>query len=110
MPDGQFKGDGEPVVEGVMSATQPLLPQLVSTGYGVGRHRLLRDVALPLGPTATRNLFAKATWIVQKAERDFMFSDKPTGIVQPATYDALRNAKTKMLDDEDFDVFGEAPS
>jgi len=36
-----------------------------------------------------------------------MFSDKPAGIVQPATYDALRNAKTKLLDNQDFDVFGD---
>ena len=36
VPDNQFKGDGKPVVEGVISATQPLLPQLASTGYGVG--------------------------------------------------------------------------
>ena len=29
--------------------------------------------------TANANLFAGATWIVQKAEHDFMFSDKPQG-------------------------------
>ena len=53
--------------------------------------------------TANANEFASATWIVQKAERDFMFGEGPQGIIQPATYAALRNAKTKILDDEDFD-------
>jgi glyoxylase-like metal-dependent hydrolase (beta-lactamase superfamily II) len=44
---------------------------------------------------------------VQKAERDFMFANDPQGIIQPATYAALRNAKTKILDNADFDVFGD---
>jgi glyoxylase-like metal-dependent hydrolase (beta-lactamase superfamily II) len=36
-----------------------------------------------------------------------MFSDKPQGIIQPAQYSALRNAKTRLLDNENFDVFGD---
>jgi glyoxylase-like metal-dependent hydrolase (beta-lactamase superfamily II) len=107
VPDGQFKGDGKPVVEGVISATQPLLPQLASTGYAVGDIDYFAMSHYHSDHTANANAFAKATWIVQKAERDFMFGDKPTGIVQPATYDALRNAKTKLLDNQDFDVFGD---
>jgi glyoxylase-like metal-dependent hydrolase (beta-lactamase superfamily II) len=105
--DSQFKGDGNPVVEGVVSATQPLLPQLASTGYGVDDIDYFAMSHYHSDHTANANLFAKATWIVQKAERDFMFGDKPTGIVQPATYEALRNAKTRLLDNEDFDVFGD---
>ena len=107
VPDSQFKGDGKPVVEGVISATQPLLPQLASTGYGVGDIDYFAMSHYHSDHTANANLFAKATWIVQKAERDFMFGDKPEGIVQPATYDQLRNAKTKLLDNQDFDVFGD---
>jgi glyoxylase-like metal-dependent hydrolase (beta-lactamase superfamily II) len=57
--------------------------------------------------TANANDFAGATWIVQKAERDAMFADKPQGIIQPAHFGALKNAKTKILDDEDFDLFGD---
>src|SRR5262245_44218206 len=33
MPDSVFKADGAPVVEGVMTATKPLLPQLKAAGY-----------------------------------------------------------------------------
>jgi glyoxylase-like metal-dependent hydrolase (beta-lactamase superfamily II) len=36
-----------------------------------------------------------------------MFSDTPQGIIQPAQYSALKDAKTKLLNDEDFDVFGD---
>ena len=91
---------------------------LVDCGSGVGDQ--FRRAGLPLSflrhvfvthyhsdHTANANAFAAATWIVQKAERDFMFSDKPQGIIQPAQYSALKDAKTKLLNDEDFDVFGD---
>lgn len=107
IPDGDFKGDGSPVTEGIMTAKKPLLPQLAAAGYAP------RDVTYFVlshyhsDHTANANQFASATWIVQKAERDFMFGENPQGIVQPATYSALRSATTKNLDNEDFDVFGD---
>jgi glyoxylase-like metal-dependent hydrolase (beta-lactamase superfamily II) len=107
VPDSHFKGDGSPVVEGVVTATKPVLPQLTAAGYEP------RDVTYFVlshyhsDHTGNANAFANATWIVQKAERDYMFGDSPQGIIQPATYAELRNAKTKILDNEDFDVFGD---
>jgi N-acyl homoserine lactone hydrolase len=107
IPDGDFKDDGNPVTEGIMTATKPLLPQLAAAGYAP------RDVTYFVmshyhsDHTANANEFASATWIVQKAERDFMFGEGPQGIIQPATYAALRNAKTRILNNEDFDVFGD---
>ena len=105
--DSHFKADGTPVVEGIMSATQPLLPQLAAVGYKPADITYFALSHYHSDHTANANAFAAATWIVQKAERDFMFGDKPEGIVQPATYDALRNAKTKILNNEDLDVFGD---
>jgi glyoxylase-like metal-dependent hydrolase (beta-lactamase superfamily II) len=107
VPDSHFKGDGSPVVEGIMSATQPLLPQLASAGYAPGDVTYFALSHYHSDHTANANAFAKATWIVQEAERDFMFADKPEGIIQPGSYDALRNAETKILNNEDFDVFGD---
>jgi N-acyl homoserine lactone hydrolase len=107
VPDSHFKGDGSPVVEGVVTATQPLLPQLAAAGYAP---RDITHFALShyhSDHTGNANEFAGATWIVQKAEWDYMFADSPQGIIQPATYAALRNADTKLLNDEDFDVFGD---
>ncbi|HET7925199.1 MAG TPA: N-acyl homoserine lactonase family protein, partial [Rhodanobacteraceae bacterium] len=107
VPDSHFKGDGSPVVEGVVTATKPVLPQLEAAGYEP------RDVTYFVlshyhsDHTGNANAFASATWIVQKAERDYMFGDSPQGIIQPDTYAELRNAKTKLLDNEDFDVFGD---
>ncbi len=105
--DSHFKGDGTPVVEGVVTATQPLLPQLAAAGYAPRDVTYFALSHYHSDHTGNANEFAGATWIVQKAERDFMFSDSPQGIIQPATYSALRNANTKLLDNEDFDVFGD---
>lgn len=105
--DSHFKADGAPVTEGIMTATRPLLPQLASAGYTPADITYFAMSHYHSDHTANANAFAKAIWIVQKAERDFMFSDKPQGIIQPAQYSALRNATTKLLDDTDFDVFGD---
>jgi len=51
------------------------------------------------------NAFAASTWLVLRPERDAMFSDKPGRAVQPALYATLQNAKTKVLDGDDYDVF-----
>ncbi len=105
--DSHFKGDGAPVTEGIMSASKPLLPQLASAGYKPSDITYFAMSHYHSDHTANANAFASATWIVQKAERDFMFSEKPQGIIQPAHYGALKGAKTKLLNNEDFDVFGD---
>jgi N-acyl homoserine lactone hydrolase len=107
VPDSHFKGDGTPVVEGVVTATKPVLPQLVAAGYAPRDVTYFAMSHFHSDHTGNANEFASATWIVQKAERDYMFADAPQGIVQPATYAALRNAETKILNNEDFDVFGD---
>ncbi|RPI60650.1 MAG: N-acyl homoserine lactonase family protein [Lysobacterales bacterium] len=107
VPDSHFKGDGSPVVEGVVTATKPLLPQLAAAGYEPADVTYFALSHFHSDHTGNANEFANATWIVQKAERDYMFADSPEGIIQPATYAALRNADTKVLNNEDFDVFGD---
>lgn len=107
VPDSHFPADGSPVVEGVVTATKPLLPQLEALGYSPADIDYFALSHFHSDHTGNANAFANATWIVQKAERDYMFTDSPQGIIQPATYSALRNAQTKVLDAEDFDVFGD---
>ena len=105
--DSHFKGDGAPVTEGIMTATKPLLPQLAAAGYKPSDITFFAMSHYHTDHTANANAIAGATWIVQKAERDFMFGDKPQGIIQPAQYSALKTAKTKVLNNEDLDVFGD---
>ena len=107
IPDGRFKGDGSPVAEGIMSASKPLLPQLAAAGYSPRDVTYFAMSHYHSDHTANANAFAGSTWIVQKAERDWMFSEKPAGIIQPTTYSALREARTHTLNREDFDVFGD---
>ena len=107
IPDSQFKGDGALVVEGVQSANTPLLPQLTTAGFRPADITFFVLSHYHADHTGNANAFAGSTWITQKAERDFMFSDNPQGIIQPATYSALRKAKTRILDNEDLDVFGD---
>ena len=105
--DEHFPADGSPAKEGVMSASKKLVPQMAAAGYKPSDVTYLVMSHYHSDHTGNANLFAGATWIVQKAERDYMFQEKPQGIIQPATYSALRNATTKVLNNEDFDVFGD---
>ena len=107
IPDSHFKGDGVTVTEGILSANKPLLPQLAAAGYRASDVTYLALSHYHSDHTANANEFASATWIVQKADHDWMFAEKPEGIIQPATYSALRNAKKRILDNEDLDVFGD---
>ncbi len=104
--DSHFKG-GNPVTEGIMSATKPLRPQMVAAGYTPSDVTYFAASHYHSDHMANANDFAGATWIVQKAERDWMFSEKPQGIIKPEDYAALKSAKTKLLNNEDFDVFGD---
>jgi N-acyl homoserine lactone hydrolase len=105
--DEHFKADGTPVKEGVLSASRKLVPQMEAAGYKPSDVTYLVMSHYHADHTANANLFAGATWIVQKAERDAMFAEPPAPIMQPATYGALKTAKTQILNNEDFDIFGD---
>jgi N-acyl homoserine lactone hydrolase len=55
---------------------------------------------------ANANDYAGSTWIVQKAEREFMFSDALRKAPWFANYDKLENARTIELQG-DYDIFGD---
>jgi len=105
--DDKFPAGGGAAKEGIMTASKKLVPQMAAAGYKPSDVTYLVLSHYHSDHTGNANLFAGATWIVQKAERDFMFGDKPEGIVQPATYNALKTAKTKILNNQDLDIFGD---
>jgi glyoxylase-like metal-dependent hydrolase (beta-lactamase superfamily II) len=107
IPDSAFTGDGRPVTEGISTADKPLLPQLAAAGYTPSDISYLAMSHYHSDHTANANAFAGSTWIVQKADRDAMFAATAPPITAPATFSALKNAKTKVLNNEDFDVFGD---
>jgi glyoxylase-like metal-dependent hydrolase (beta-lactamase superfamily II) len=107
IPDSAFPAAGETAKDGVMTATKPLKAQLTAIGYKPSDITYFVLSHYHSDHTANANDFAGATWIVQKAERDYMFSDDPKGIIEPTEYAALEGAKTRVLDNESFDVFGD---
>jgi glyoxylase-like metal-dependent hydrolase (beta-lactamase superfamily II) len=107
IPDADFKADGTPAVDGIMRATRQLKPQMAAIGYKPSDVTYFALSHYHSDHTANANDFAGATWIVQKAERDAMFASTPAPITNPAHFSALKNAKTKLLDNEDLDVFGD---
>lgn len=106
IPDSAFTGPG-PVKEGISTATKPLLPQLKAAGYEPADVTYFAMSHYHSDHTANANSFAASTWIVQKAERDAMFAPTPAPIMAPATFSALKEAKSKILENEDYDVFGD---
>jgi N-acyl homoserine lactone hydrolase len=105
--DSAFK-DGQPVTQGIMSASKPLLPQLAAAGYKPADITYFALSHYHADHTGNANEFAGATWIVQKAERDFMFGEHPQGtIIAVDSFVKLKDAKTKILNNESFDVFGD---
>ena len=105
--DSKFK-DGQPVTEPPMSATKPLLPQLAAAGYKPADINYFALSHYHADHTGNANEFAGSTWLVQKAERDFMFGKIPEGtIIAVDSFIKLKDAKTKILNDESFDVFGD---
>lgn len=107
VPDSAFKPDGSPVTQGIMTATKPLLPQLAAIGYTPADITYLGLSHYHSDHTANANAFAGSTWLVHQTERDFMFSDAPKGVIQTASFSALKTARTKILTDADYDVFGD---
>jgi len=107
IPDAALKADGTPVTEGISTATRPLVPQLAAMGYRPADITYLALSHYHSDHTANANAFAGATWIVQQADRDVMFAEKPQGIIKPDHYSALKNSKTIVLHNEDHDVFGD---
>lgn len=108
VPDSAFKADGAPVTQPPSTVTMPLLPQLAAVGYTPADITYLAMSHYHSDHTANANAFAGSTWLVRLAERDMMFAQQPAGtIIQTASFSALKTAKTRILNDDEYDVFGD---
>src|SRR5262249_29347472 len=106
VPDGEFAGTSGPITHGNTVVTRPLLPQLAAAGYKPSEITYLALSHYHGDHTANANAFAASTWIVQKAERDAMFDEK-VQINGRENFSALKAARARILDNSDFDVFGD---
>lgn len=104
MPDGVSR-DGFPAT---MKVPKKLTAQLAELGLAPGDIDFVSFSHMHSDHTGNGNLFAGATWIVDKDERDAMFSEDARKGEDFANYSALETATTTLLTSEDdFDVFGD---
>jgi N-acyl homoserine lactone hydrolase len=107
IPDSAFKRGGGPAAAGVVTQDMPLLPQLAAVGYTPADITYLAMSHYHGDHVANANAFAGSTWLVRKVERDRMFSDAPIPRSDPANYAQLKNSKTVIIDQDEYDVFGD---
>jgi N-acyl homoserine lactone hydrolase len=107
IPDSAFKADGAPVTQGASTVTRPLMPQLAALGYTPADITYLGLSHYHSDHTANANAFAGSTWLVRPIEREAMFAEKPAGIIQQTSYSALKSSKTTLLEQDEYDVFGD---
>ena len=107
VPDGNFKPGGGPGTMRYATSTRPLTAQLAEVGYAPSDIRYLALSHFHWDHVGNSNLFAGATWLVPKSERDIMFADPPSPRTEPQNFSALRNSKTIFISTADYDVFGD---
>jgi N-acyl homoserine lactone hydrolase len=108
IPDDQITPGGveQPAARGTNIATRTLRSQLKAIGY---TPRNITYLAVSHGHAdhvANANEYAGSTFLIQRAEWDFLFSEAQQKQSFSANYSALRNSKTLKLDG-DHDVFGD---
>lgn len=108
IPDADLKADGSPVTQERFTATKTLKSQLAAVGYSPKDITYFGLSHYHVDHIANANDFAGATWLVQQPERDAMFAEKGGApVAQRAKYVALKDSKTKILNGQDYDVFGD---
>src|SRR6266849_4617363 len=107
IPDADLTADASPVTQGRFSATKTLKSQLAALGYAPKDITYFGLSHYHADHTANANDFAGATWLVQQPERDAMFAEKGPAITKRAQYIALKDSKSKILNGQDYDVFGD---
>src|SRR5436190_12619758 len=107
VPDRLIPPGGVGTLRGYGSATRRLEAQLNEIGYTPSDITYLSLSHFHWDHVANANMFARATWLVRRTERDVMFSEPPSPRTEPDNFSALKNSKTTMMTTPDYDVFGD---
>src|SRR6185437_6201444 len=116
VPDSAWHPTGQPVAyhlrlpngnQRELTVVKRLTDQLREIGYWPSDITYLALSHYHYDHTANADAFAGATWLVRQVERDAMFRTPPPAVTAPATYAALRQSKTVILDTDTHDVFGD---
>jgi N-acyl homoserine lactone hydrolase len=110
IPDAQVNGS----TQGISVVTKTLKSQMAEIGYTAADIKYLALSHLHSDHTANANDFAGSTWLVHQNERDAMFAPPPPpggrgrgGPMQSAAFIKLKDSKTVILTEADYDVFGD---
>jgi N-acyl homoserine lactone hydrolase len=105
--DTAFPADGRPAVRNRSSATRTLKSQMAQVGYTAGDITYLAVSHLHSDHSANAADFTGSTWLVRQEELDAAFADPPRPFVNRASLTTLKDNKTIILKDDDYDVFGD---
>jgi len=117
VPDSEWQSTGKSVVHQLSlpdGQTRDILlrralgEQLSEVGYPPSKIRYVALSHYHYDHTANANLFAESTWLVRPVERDAMFATPAPGTTRPETYSRMRNAKTILIETDQYDIFGDA--
>ena len=86
--------------------SKSLQSQLAEVGYKPSDIQYLAMSHVHSDHSGNANDYAGSTWIVQRAERDFMFGGELPNTVRPNEFALLKNSKTMSIEG-DHDVFGD---
>jgi glyoxylase-like metal-dependent hydrolase (beta-lactamase superfamily II) len=107
IPDSQVNA----TAQGISTVAKTLKSQLAEVGYSAPDIKYLALSHLHSDHTANANDFASSTWLVHQNERDAMFAPALAGgrggPVASASYIKLKDSKTTILTEKDYDVFGD---
>jgi glyoxylase-like metal-dependent hydrolase (beta-lactamase superfamily II) len=98
LPDGQARD---------ITLTRSLGAQLAEIGYPPPKIRYLALSHYHYDHTANANAFAHSIWLVREVEREAMFAAIPPGATRPDTYAQLQSTRTRLIETDPFDVFGD---
>lgn len=107
VPDANFKPDGLPGTLRYATSMKPLLQQLKEAGYTPADITFLSFSHFHWDHIGNANAFAGSTWLVRPKEREIMFAQPSSERTIPAEYSALKNSKTKIIKEDEYDVFGD---
>jgi N-acyl homoserine lactone hydrolase len=107
VPDRLIPNGGSGTLRTYGTSNQKLETQLGAIGYAPADITYLAFSHFHWDHVGNANLFANSTWLVRKRERDLMFADPPSPRTEPANFSALKNSKTVIVADSDYDVFGD---
>jgi glyoxylase-like metal-dependent hydrolase (beta-lactamase superfamily II) len=98
LPDGQTRD---------IPLTRRLGDQLAELGYPPSKIKYIVLSHYHYDHTANANSFADSTWLVRGIERNAMFASPAPGTTRPDTYARLKDAKTILIETDQYDVFGD---